>query len=430
MDRQNTVAVVGAGVIGAAVAYALAREGNPVLLLDRSEPGVAGASFGNVGHIAAELVEPLPSWSLLFGFWRELFAFGGPLDIPLRHLPEFLPWARRFAAAARNRTENTHHLAPLVKPAVLQMTRWLSEIGRPELLRQNGHFEVWLGPKAERRAAAQVQAMERLEIPTRPAPDELLQAVTRLLPGSPGRLASRSAGAELLAGVWFTSTGHVIDPLGIVQAFVSAALQRGAQFQRTEVRAVEPRPGGVEVHTATGSLSVGSVVVCAGAWAASLLQPLGLRVPLESARGYHVELQDHKALSDAPILYADQRVLMTPMSGRLRASSFMEFTGPDAEPDPRKPARLRAKLCELGYVCPPEGPSWVGPRPVLPDYLPGIGRLEDTPVFYAIGHQHLGLTMAPVTGELMADLVVGRAPRHDISAFDLCRFGTLHKSRS
>ena len=82
MVRDDTVAVVGAGVIGAAVAYALTREGRTVLLLDRAEPGLAGASFGNAGHIAAELVEPLPSWGLLFGFWRELFAFGGALDIP------------------------------------------------------------------------------------------------------------------------------------------------------------------------------------------------------------------------------------------------------------------------------------------------------------------------------------------------------------
>jgi D-amino-acid dehydrogenase len=162
MLRHDTVAVAGAGVIGAAVAYALSREGIPVLLLDRAEPGVAGASFGNVGHIAAELVEPLPSWSLLFGFWRELFPFGGPLDIPLHHAVKFLPWARRFAAATGHRTENTRHLAPLVKPAVREMSRWLSEVGRPQLLRENGHFEVWLGAQAGRRAAVQARAMEQL----------------------------------------------------------------------------------------------------------------------------------------------------------------------------------------------------------------------------------------------------------------------------
>jgi D-amino-acid dehydrogenase len=188
---------VGGGVIGAAVAYALAREGR-VLLLDRAEPGMTGASFGNAGHIAAELVEPLPSWGLLFGFWRELFALGGVLDIPLRRVPHFLPWARRFAAAARHRAENTRHLAPLVKPAAGDMARWLAEIGRPELLRTNGHYQVWFGPRSDKLAADQALLMERLGIPTQAAPDEILQAIARnrrkLRAGPVGAPTTRAAG--------------------------------------------------------------------------------------------------------------------------------------------------------------------------------------------------------------------------------------------
>jgi glycine/D-amino acid oxidase-like deaminating enzyme len=114
MHEQGSVAVVGAGVIGAAVAYALAREGRKVLLFDRAEPGTGGASYGNAGHIAAELSVPMPSLQLLLTFWRELFVLGGALDIPLSQLPGFIPWALRFAAAALRRRENTAHLAPLV----------------------------------------------------------------------------------------------------------------------------------------------------------------------------------------------------------------------------------------------------------------------------------------------------------------------------
>ena len=98
MAEQETIAVIGAGVIGSAIACALAREGRHVLLIDRAPPGEAGASFGNAGHIATELVEPLPSPALLFGFWRELFAFGGVLDIPPRRLLKFLPWGRASRA--------------------------------------------------------------------------------------------------------------------------------------------------------------------------------------------------------------------------------------------------------------------------------------------------------------------------------------------
>jgi D-amino-acid dehydrogenase len=422
MTRGNTVAVVGAGVIGAAVAYALAREGRHVLLLDRAEPGITGASFGNAGHVAAELVEPLPSFDLLFGFWRELFALGGVLDIPLRRLPQFSAWALGFVAAARHREANTAHLAPLVRPAAGSMARWLAEIGRPDLLRANGHYQVWFGPRSDKLAAKQALIMERLGIPTQPAPNEILEAIARQSARSREPNGNFRPTNTRVAGLRFPSTAHVRDPLKLVQSLVGAALERGASFKRAEVRAVEPLDGRTTLHVGGEVLSVDAAVMCTGAWTASLLEPLGLRVPMESARGYHVEMEGHPALVDAPILYADQRILLTPMEGRLRATSFMEFAGRDAAPDPRKPARLRAGLTELGYDLNADAPSWMGPRPVLPDYLPGIGRVANTSIFYAVGHQHIGLTLAPVTGELISDLLASRETRLDISAFDLRRF--------
>jgi D-amino-acid dehydrogenase len=171
------------------------------------------------------------------------------------------------------------------------------------------------------------------------------------------------------------------------------------------------------------SVVVESAVVCAGVWSASLLAPHGLSVPLASVRGYHIELPQRPPFIDAPLVYANDDIIVTPMAGRLRASSYMEFLPPGAPPDRRKPARLRKRLHALGYDCGFDGPSWVGPRPVLADYLPGIGRTPGAArIYYAIGHQHLGLTMAAGTAELIADLLAQRRPRQPIAAFDLSRF--------
>lgn len=404
--------MVGAGVIGCAVAWVLAREGHRVLLIDRGEPGMAGASFGNVGHIAAELIEPLPSPAMLFGFWKELFALGGPLSVPLRRLPQFLPWARRFGAAAFRREANTRHLAPLVRPASADYESALKAIGRPDLLRRNGHYQIWLGAKGVARARSEAAHMAHLEIPTQEAPADLLRAV-----GS-------AANAASLGGLWFPQSAHVVDPLEVCKSYAHAAMQRGAMFRRAEIRSMNPRGEEIELHTDAGPLAVRAAVICAGAWATPLLAPFGLKAPLEAARGYHVELPVHAAHVDAPIVYVNERMLVTPMSGRLRASTYMEFSGLDAPADPRKPARLLTRLRQLGYRCDDHGPSWFGPRPVLPDYLPGIGRAPSRPgLYYAIGHQHIGLTLAPVTAELIGDLVAGRDPRHDVAAFDLQRFG-------
>jgi len=412
MSEQDTVAVIGAGVVGAAVAFALARDGRRVVLLDRAAPGVAGASFGNVGHIAAELVQPLPSPGLLFGFWRELVGFGGALDLPARQALRMLPWIRIFAAAAFRRSENTRQLAPLVRPAAAQWARWLEQIGRPDLLRRHGHYEIEFGARCHARVRAQARMMRQLGIKTRP------MTALQLLP------LQRAAQAGMAAGLWFEDSAHVMDPLEAVRALAAAALRRGATLRISDVRALVSRGDKIEVLSEQPALLVDAAVVCAGMGSQPLLAPFGLRAPLQSVRGYHIELPGQAPFLDAPVVYNREHLLVTPMSGRLRASSYMEFYPPDAPADPRKPARLRQKVRAVGHACALDGPSWVGARPVLPDYLPGIGRArEPKNLFYAIGHQHIGLTIAPITAELVADLVAQRSPRHAVEAFDLRRFG-------
>ena len=412
MAEQGTIAVIGAGVIGSAIACALATEGREVLLIDRAPPGEAGASFGNAGHIATELVEPLPSPGLLFGFWRELFALGGVLDIPARRLGALLPWVARFGCAAFLRRRNTAHLAPFVRTAVPALVGLLREIGRMDLIRQHGHYELWFNGDVGRRSRAQSLAMEKLEVPTQPAPPELVES------------ARQAARATAAAGLYFPECAHVIDPLEVVRAFATAATQRGARFLEREVRELRAAGPGVQIVTGSETIAARSAIVCTGVWSAPLLAPFGLKVPLEAARGYHVQMPGAQPLVDAPVLYCDANILVTPMAGRVRATSFMEFAGTDAPPDPRKPAWLRSRLRTLGYPCDDTVPSWVGSRPVLPDYLPAMGRVAAAPhVFYAFGHQHIGLTLCAATARTMADLVAGRTPAVDVSAFDLRRFG-------
>jgi D-hydroxyproline dehydrogenase len=411
MSEQETIAVIGAGAIGSAAACALAREGRKVLLLDRDEPGIAGASFGNAGHIAQELVQPLPSPGLLFGFYRDLFRFGGTLDLSPRQALRMLPWIARFAASAFRRTANTAHLAPLVRPSVEAWTRILKQIGRPDLLNRRGHYEISLGAGCDVRVQAHALDMARIEVKTLPLRPEQLEPM------------KRAAGAKMAAGLWFEDSANVVDPLEAVRAFAHDALQNSAAFRRLEVKALRTRGGKIEIVGEEATLVVDAALVCAGVNSAHLLAPFGLHAPLQAVRGYHIEIPAATPLFDGPLVYIDERLIVTPMTGRLRATSFMEFTAAGAPADARKPARLRKTLRALGYDCESDGASWVGSRPVLPDYLPGIGRAPGSAkLFYAIGHQHIGLTLAPITAELLADLVAMRTPRIPVAAYDLQRF--------
>jgi D-amino-acid dehydrogenase len=284
-------------------------------------------------------------------------------------------------------------------------------------MRRHGHYEVDLGKHGHTRMRAQARAMAQLGIKTREASADELRPLC---------VAARS---ETAAGLWFEHSAHVVDPLQAVRAFAAAAAARNTMLQRLDVRMLKPHGDKIEILSEQAPLVVDAAVVCAGLGSAALLAPFGLHAPLQAVRGYHVELPGHAPFLDAPVVYTREHMLVTPMAGRLRASSYMEFNSTDAAPDPRKPARLRQALRALGHDCDPEGPSWVGARPVLPDYLPGIGRAPGAAkLFYAIGHQHIGLTMAPITGELVADLAAQRAPRHALAAFDLRRFGTRHRA--
>jgi len=487
------VAVVGAGVIGCAVSWALTKAGRRVLLIDRGDPATAGASFGNVGHIATEQLQPLPSPPLLFNFWRQLAAFGGVLDIPLRRVLPMSPWMMRFALAAFRLEENTRHLAPLVSNAADVLESQLLEVGRGDLIRRNGHYALWLGPNATANAAAERARASSIGVPTGDAPIELLRAAAALAeaaeatptpraaaptanPGRPtanpmqrsdgarsveeantnagapgsaagaapaaaaggtGAAAGTAAGSATevagaspdgemwAAGVWYPASAHVLDPAHVARAFASASAQAGGSFVRAEVRHIRPRGDGVEIITDNGTFTPRTTIICAGAWSSPLLAPFGINAPLEAERGYHIELPNHAPLIDAPILYADHSVVVTPMASRLRASTFLEFAGLGTPADPDKPRRLRAKVRQMGYDCPPDGPSWMGPRPTLPDYLPGIGRAPGPhELYYAVGHQHLGLTLSAVTADLVAALVMARTPRFEVKAFDLKRFGS------
>src|SRR5690242_7355561 len=202
---RDSIAVVGAGVIGCAVAQALAAEGRHVVLLDRAAPATAGASFGNVGHIATEQVETLPSKHLLLGFWRELFAFGGPLDIPLRRVMSLCPWMVRFAVAAFRQKANTRHLAPLVRGAADSLERMLGAVGRRDLIRRGGHYAIWLGRGATAWAAAEATNAGRLGVRVAPAPAALLRSLAA------ASKTSITAGG-VTAGLHYPDTAHVLDP--------------------------------------------------------------------------------------------------------------------------------------------------------------------------------------------------------------------------
>jgi D-amino-acid dehydrogenase len=189
-----------------------------------------------------------------------------------------------------------------------------------------------------------------------------------------------------------------------------------------EVRKVEGRIG---LTLADGTVATAAVVVIAGGvGSGALMRSVGHVAPVVAERGYHIEGPAGGWGGLPPVVFEDRAMIVTQFADRLRASSFVEFARADAPADPRKWARLRGHAEALGLpLAKVETTTWMGARPTLPDYLPAIGRSRRIGgLIYAFGHQHLGLTLGALTGELIGELALGRTPAIDLNSFDIARF--------
>ena len=370
------------------------------------DPGtLRAASLGNAGHIAVEQVEPLASIATLRALPGQLFSRGGPVSLPLREIGTWLPFALRFARAAapaRFRA-GKQALTRLAAAAVPAWRRQLERAGAAELLVENGHFLVWT---SERAATAGRRRWASADTGTVTMCEATAAELTRI-------------SDRLLGGLRFMGSAQIADLDELASALVASFERAGGVRIRGSAKRVRPS----DVLLATGeTVGADAVVVAAGVSTGELLAPLGHRVPLIAERGYHLQAAETDWPADLPpVVFEDRAMLVTRFRSGLRAAGFFEFGRAASPPDPRKWERLRSHLGALGIAF--RNPvEWMGARPTLPDYLPAIGR-SGSGIFYAFGHQHLGLTLAAVTGEAIGALVAGEAPAFDLSPFSIDRFG-------
>jgi D-amino-acid dehydrogenase len=414
ITKSDSAIVVGGGVVGSACALALAARGFSTTVVD---PVVVrrAASWGNAGHIATEQVEPLASLSTIRSFPGRLFGRGGALGLPIGDVGAWLPFSLRLLAASRPArfAAGKAALGGALGEAIGAWRRLLMAAGKPDLLLEDGHFVQWQTKEAAANGRAHWQAAETGTATFR---DVTAEEVAMLL-----RLTNRPpAGA-----IRFLGTGQIAD-LGLLAEVLDRRLgDLGGKQLCAGVRTVQTTDRRVSLQLDTGeTLSPQVVVVAAGVASGRMLRALGYKVPIIAERGYHLQ----SAATDwpidlPPVVFEDRSMIATRFRSGLRLASFVEFGRPDSPPDARKWARLRQHARELGLSLPEPVSQWMGARPTLPDYLPAIGRSQAADnLFYAFGHQHLGLTLAAVTGEAIGALAAGEAPAIDLSGFDLERF--------
>jgi D-amino-acid dehydrogenase len=413
------VGVIGAGMVGVCTASWLQRDGHSVFLVEAEEPG-HGASFGNAGCFNGSSVTPISMPGVIRNVPRWLFNPLGPLSLRWSYLPAIAPWLVRFmrAGTPEKVRAQANALRPLVGPTLEALRPLVAAAGAEDLVHRLGHLYVYRSVESLKKdhLAWELRRKNGVEIDEFDA-DELRQLEPAL---------SR----DYVRGVLVRENGHTSNPLGLVERLLAQFLRSGGEL--VHARAHGFRLEGrrlAAIQTDAGDLPADAAIVCTGAYSKPLAAALGDRVPLETERGYHLMISNPEIMPRIPTADADGKFVATPMDTGLRFAGTVELAGLAAPPDWRRArillAQGRKMLPGLAASHPEESISmWMGHRPSLPDSLPVLGPSSATPdVVYAFGHGHVGMTAAPMTGKIVADLVAGRPPAIDIASFAAGRFG-------
>ena len=418
MERADII-VVGGGPIGVCCALESAQAGARVTLLEREPevcPPVSGA-YANCGLLAPSDATPLAAPGVLGQGLKWMLDSSSPFFIAPRPSPALMRWLLLFRAACSR--ERTRAAAPVLRALHVASARLHDDLAAVDGERWGFHHTGEL--RVFETTAALEAAREDVEL------GASLGFGIRVeeMGGEHARRLFPSLRCDLAGALFFPEDGH-LDPRRFVRSVARLATEAGAEVRaRAEALSLGLHGGAVRVQTTQGTFDADQVVLAAGAWTPFLTNSLGLRLPIEPAKGYSVDVDRPTDFPETPLYLGDAQVVLTPLDDALRLGSTLELSGWDMRVRPRRVARLR-EAAGRAIDIPADGPVrqlWRGPRPLTPDGLPVIARVPGRErVILATGHCMLGLSLAPITGRLVAELAGGKQPSIDLSPLSARRW--------
>lgn len=412
---KSDVIVLGAGMVGISAALHLLKRGRSVVLVDRRGPAEE-TSYGNAGLIQREGIVP-------YMFPRDLqvilnYARNSSSDASyhLSALPHIAPWMFRYwrASTAEGKAASARAMMPLVQRCIVEHEELMGEAGITAMIRRTGYLKLFRSAdklagalalsEAERAAyGVNFAALDRASV-------EALEPHIRPL----------FAGA-----IHMPDPVSVADPGAVGRAYADLFVRKGGRFVVGDARSLEQTSGGWVVATQEGPWTAGAAILALGPWSDDIFRPLGYALPLGWKRGYHMHYRAQgNATLQRPVIDAENGFLMTPMTQGIRLTTGVEFALRDAPKTPVQLARaepIARGMFPLGDRVDAE--PWLGRRPALPDMLPVVGPApRHQGLWFSFGHHHLGFTLGPVTGRLLAEMMTNETPFADPSPYRADRF--------
>jgi D-amino-acid dehydrogenase len=409
------VAVVGAGIVGVSCALHLRRAEHDVTLLDPRPPGTA-TSFGNAGAIVTGAVVPNSTPELRRNLPRILFDKDSAVRLRWSYLPKLAPWLLRFLLSGTDQRVRflAGALQPLVSRAYDAHRELIALSDADGIVRPVGWLKVYASEASFSHTQYDRGIMQangvRFDVLNG---DDIRQLEPALAP-------------RFTRALFEPDSAFVSSPYKLTEAYAAQFARMGGVVVQERVRGIAPEASGVVLDCEFGYRRFDTVVVAAGAWSKELVRQVGDRVLLDTERGYHLNLERGDA-GDLrhPVVFPDQGgFVLAPMQDGIRLTSGVELAGLDAPPDFSRIRRLIPRAMDvLPGLSAQVTRQWMGYRPSTPDSLPVIGRSPRSPhVYYAFGHQHLGLTLSAITGRLIGAVVSGKQPEIDLSPYRIERF--------
>lgn len=411
MDCQTLV--LGAGIVGVCSALHLQAAGQRVVLLDRDEPG-RGTSHGNAGLIERSSIIP-------YAFprqWSRLLRYSLNRQSSMRFSPAFLPklapWLLEYwrQSSADNLASASRAMQPLIERCVTEHDLLAEASGVTGLMRATGWIEFYRDQHEFNLAAADARSYDQYGLRY-----EILDAA---------QLRKREPNLSgAVGGIHWQDPKTVSDPGALVRGYATLFVQRGGVLLKGDARSLRQQGEGWQVQSEEGVIRAEQVVVAMGPQSADVCSTLGYRIPLAIKRGYHMHYASQPGAQLAhAVIDAQAGFVLAPMARGIRLTTGVEFAASDAPPNEIQLRRCEAiarTLYPLGERL--DAGPWLGRRPCLPDMRPVIGPApHHTGLWFNFGHAHHGLTLGPVTGRLLAEMMTGVPTFTDPAPYSPARF--------
>jgi D-amino-acid dehydrogenase len=412
MARTDAM-VLGAGIVGTSIALHLVLRGASVALIDRGGPGEA-TSYGNTGVIGST-VYPAAFPRSLARLTRVALKLAPEANYRALALPRLLPWLLAFRAASRPErlAETARLMRPLMARAVAEHESLLAEAGATRYLRQTGLLTLYRTDRGLSHLWTELALAVELGV------------AIKFFDAAGARALEPDLAPVFQAAVHWPEVASVSSPVAVTRAYAARMAALGGVVLQGDARSLHRAAGRWRVDTAEGPVDGDEAVIALGPWAPDVLEPRGIDLPLAVKRGYHLHFRTHgNAMLARPVVDSENGFAMAPMEEGIRVTTGAEFADRDARPTPaqlRRVMPIAKALFPLGE--PVEPTPWMGSRPCFADSRPVIGRAPGHPgLWLAYGHGHVGLSLGPVTGRLIAEMMTGDVPFCDPAPYGAERF--------